>query len=362
MISHRAGASGGDPAAQEFVGWWEKEREQPLVQAAADAIQTFLTGASAKLASECGTRVGGALPAGNGPPIGRDCVACHMHCGASRSPCLASRLLHIVQLVPFPAAAASLALPTPAALDGVQDVLRLADFRRRAAFKFNNGLFEFSLTMPVRTRLPGMLLDTLPTFCTKGRSLQILTYGGARQHGLPCRPKPWPAGRGRPALNRQLCAPRRTTELPEPMISAGHPRRRGGHSTGHEGRRLCGPRGARFPGRAARRAHRPAPRRPVQGALRPQGPGGLHGRGSGAARARGAGQVPAALCKLPVGARGLKRPVDCTGGPLHLLVSDPAGCTSAAGFMALLPAPPLPIFNAPLAHSLHSCTLQLQDS
>lgn len=79
------GASGGDPAAQEFVGWWEKEREQPLVQAAADAIQTFLTGASAKLAT----------------------------------------------------------------LDGVQDVLRLADFRRRAAFKFNNGLFEFSLTMPV---------------------------------------------------------------------------------------------------------------------------------------------------------------------------------------------------------------------
>ncbi len=72
VFLHCAGAGSGEAAAKEFVGWWEKEREEPLVKAAADAIQTFLTGASAKLASECGgtgrrARAWGALQGGTCP-------------------------------------------------------------------------------------------------------------------------------------------------------------------------------------------------------------------------------------------------------------------------------------------------------
>ncbi|KAL4457707.1 hypothetical protein ABPG75_012572 [Micractinium tetrahymenae] len=118
------GASKGDVAAQEFVGLWEKEREEPLVQAAATAIQTYLTGASAKLAT----------------------------------------------------------------LAGVQDVLKLADFRRRAAFKFNNGLFEFSLTLPIT---PGG--ESVPDLAMKadgsvGR--EVPAFQGAVRAALTARAPP----------------------------------------------------------------------------------------------------------------------------------------------------------------------------
>ncbi len=49
-------------------------------------------------------------------------------------------------------------------------MLRLADFRRRAAFKFNNGLFEFSLTLPVRCR----------RLAAKGTARPAVNRGGSK--------------------------------------------------------------------------------------------------------------------------------------------------------------------------------------